>query len=181
MNFIFNPFFIFNYNLISINQMKYALLFLVSALLVCCNSLEVKKKTYYRDTKTGMVLNQVDYQGVKSQKEEEATAAFLVIKEMIGDSTVVEYSIIKDYTFAYSVDRDKLVARTESAVVNLIGQYFKPFNLTTINSPIINEAMSNGKPTLINVWFIACKPCGLVVFSKEQVIQIIIFYMFKID
>jgi thiol-disulfide isomerase/thioredoxin len=120
---------------------------------------EVDKTTYYRDTKTGVVLSELDYQGIKTQKEEEAKAAFLVVEEVMGDSIIVKDSIIKDYTFAYKLDKEKLATKQETSKVNLVGQNFKPFNLTTINNEAIRTAMSNGKPTLINIWFIACKPC----------------------
>jgi thiol-disulfide isomerase/thioredoxin len=139
--------------------MKYLLLVLIGSLMVCCNTGEVDKTTYYRDTKTGVICSGLDYQDIKAQKEEEAKAAFLLVEEVMGDSIIVKDSIIKDYTFIYRLDKEKLATKQESSRVNLVGQNFKPFNLTTINNETIRTTMSNGKPTLVNIWFIACKPC----------------------
>lgn len=139
--------------------MKHIVLLLIISLLISCNNTEADKRVYYRDLETGIILDELDYQDAKNQKEEEAKMSFLILEEMLEDSLVKQDSIIRDYSFIYNIDKEALAVKKKTSAQNLIGHSLEPFNLMTINSNVISTAMSNGKPTLINIWFIACKPC----------------------
>ncbi|WP_010178842.1 TlpA family protein disulfide reductase [Aquimarina agarilytica] len=62
------------------------------------------------------------------------------------------------YFISFSQPNVEQLMKSEK-VRSYIGKKLPSMNQFTLEGEIYNAAKSNGKPTLINFWFIHCKPC----------------------
>ncbi|MEO9870548.1 TlpA family protein disulfide reductase [Ekhidna sp.] len=119
-----------------------------------------EKKSYFKDAKSGLILNEVEYQKAKEKKSEELKKyKDLILKETFIDSVVTSDSIINTFKLGYKIDLQAKIDREEKSAKKWIGQQFTFSDLNTVAGEKIKSEMLNGKPTLINIWYVACKPC----------------------
>lgn len=125
--------------------MKKLSLIITSTLLVfSCNN---KKETYYQ-APNGKVFTAQEYQEAKLKMSERGE-----IKEVILSSIERNDSIIN--LFNTTVKEENPYAEIDK----FIGKKLPFESLIDITENKVNLNLLNGKPTMVNLWFVNCKPC----------------------
>lgn len=125
--------------------MKKLSLIITSTLLVfSCNN---KKETYYQ-APNGKVFTAQEYQEAKLKMSERGE-----IKEVILSSIERNDSIIN--LFNTTVKEENPYAEIDK----FIGKKLPFESLIDITGNKVNLNLLNGKPTMVNLWFVNCKPC----------------------
>jgi thiol-disulfide isomerase/thioredoxin len=138
--------------------MKKILLLILMVNLGCQG--QSKKTEYFKDKKSGVILTQVQYDKAKVDKTEELKKyENLILKETIIETKTKGDSIIKTFELGYTMDFEALKEKERKNRNNVIGTEFKFKDLLTVDRKKISSETLKGKPTLINLWYVACKPC----------------------
>jgi cytochrome c biogenesis protein CcmG/thiol:disulfide interchange protein DsbE len=135
------------------------ILFLLLILSIGCKE-QNKKTEYFKDQKSGVILTQGQYDKAKVNKTEELKKyENLILKETILETITKGDSIVKTFELGYSMDLEALKEKEKKNRNKVIGTEFKFDDLITVNGKEISSKTLKGKPTLINLWYVACKPC----------------------
>jgi thiol-disulfide isomerase/thioredoxin len=123
---------------------KLSLIITSTLLVISCNN---KKETYYQ-APNGKVFTAQEYQEAKLKMSERGE-----IKEVILSSIERNDSIIK--LFNTTVKEENSYAEIDK----FIGEKLPFESLIDLAGNKINLNSLNGKPTMVNLWFVNCKPC----------------------
>lgn len=128
----------------------------VISCLISCN--DKKQTTYYLNLDTGKIYNQNEFIELKV----ETTKKYLYVKQDVKITYNFEKEIIKGDSIInpYKIDIIKngkyiVKASNKERIFDFIDQKFPSLSINKENKI---DAF-NSKPTVLNFWFIKCKPC----------------------
>ncbi|MEM6517670.1 MAG: TlpA disulfide reductase family protein, partial [Bacteroidota bacterium] len=129
-------------------------LFILSLFIICQLSAQDKKVVYLADGKS---MTENEYKVFKNDFKEKAEKENknAELEEIINDS-ITSDTIYKLCTLSYSYSS---VTFDKEFVESYINKKFPFFEFETMESSIIHLKELEGKPTLINLWFVGCAPC----------------------
>jgi thiol-disulfide isomerase/thioredoxin len=127
--------------------MKKTILITLSLISLFSCKTEKEKEIYYQ-APTGKIFTSTEYEQVKVKMSERGE-----IQEEILTTIQINDSIIK--LFKTTVKEVNPYAEMD----NFIGKKLPFENLIDINGNEFNIESLNGKPTLVNLWFVNCPPC----------------------
>lgn len=135
-------------------------LILTTTILILLNSCqkETQKQTFYKTSDTGKILTLKEYDNFKNEllikftkiKQDSESVA---LNETLTDSVISNDSIIKTYKFDIKIETEK------EKIYNYLNKELPSQILFTIDNKEVWLKDFAGKPTLLNFWFITCKPC----------------------
>lgn len=127
--------------------MKKTILVTLSMIFLFSCKTEKQKETFYQ-APNGKIFTSTEYEEVKVKMSERGE-----IQEEILSTTERNDSIIK--LFKTTVKEVNPFAEMDK----FIGKKLPFENLTDIKGNEFNIESLNGKPTLVNLWFVSCPPC----------------------
>lgn len=139
--------------------MKGFIAFCLVLLVIACENSK-PKTVYFKNDATGEVLSVADFEKMKVELEEKIrkTSASVSVSETITDSIISNDSIIKSYKL--DVKLGEMVKEKEENVFSFVGNKLPSRMLYSIeNQKVDFELPIDNKPTVLNFWFTACKPC----------------------
>ncbi|MFA5296907.1 MAG: TlpA disulfide reductase family protein [Lutibacter sp.] len=142
-------------------------LILTTTILLLLNSCqkETQKQTFYKTSDTGKILTLKEYDNFKNEllikltkfKQDSENVA---LNETLTDSVISNDSIIKTYKFDIKIEISGKESKTEKEkIYNYLNKELPSQILYTIDNKEIRLKDFAGKPTVLNFWFITCKPC----------------------
>lgn len=119
---------------------------------------EQMEKTFYKNVKTDQVIDHSTFMAKKLRMADQIPEAFkgARVEAVIYDEVTRNDSIIKTYDLVINAS-DK--PAKPSRVYQAKGKKLPDATLTTLNGTKVRLTDFEGKPTIINFWFIGCAPC----------------------
>lgn len=136
---------------------KVLLHFLILTLIASCQRTDYEK-TYYEDVKTGEIFNRSGYLERKKAIKEQIPDAFRDAKvdEVVYDEVVRNDSTI--ITFDLVINAGGKPSKPEK-LYSFKGKKLPSNLLTTLSDDQVRLKDFEGKPTVVNFWFVGCAPC----------------------
>ncbi len=143
-------------------------LFLLVILISCgrnkpdvISSLTVDKtKNNYYKTVEGKILDSTTYlsnRRAQLKRLKEISSSFRLYEKLKKEYERND-SVVYSYTWNFS-DNIEAEIEADKKVMKNLGTIYPISNVKTLEGNTINIDALKGKPTLVNLWFIACKPC----------------------
>tara|TARA_R110001583_G_C5499587_1_gene395618 strand:+ start:35 stop:775 length:741 start_codon:yes stop_codon:yes gene_type:complete len=132
------------------------LLFLVS-----CQK-ETQKQTFYKTSASGKALTKTEYDELKNNlfSKLKLKSNNVELSETLTDSIILNDSIIKVYNINFKMEESSQESKPEKEkIYNYLNKELPTQILYTIDNKEILLKNFAGKPTILNFWFINCKPC----------------------
>lgn len=147
--------------------MRKIVLTLITILLIISCKKESTKVTYYKTKPNGKILNQSEFDSFKKNLSKKMnkivdSTGTVEINYILKDSVITNDSIIKTYTpnvkmFFPDSNEDSNIESEK--IYSFLNKKLPSETLFTRENNKINLNKLTGKPTLLNFWFAACKPC----------------------
>ena len=147
--------------------MKKLILTITILLLLNSCQKETQKQTFYKTSDTGKILTLKEYDNFKNELLIKLTkikqdSESVTLNEFLTDSIISNDSIIKTYKFDIKIENSDKESKTETEnekIYNYLNKELPSQILYTIDNKEIRLKDFAGKPTVLNFWFINCKPC----------------------
>lgn len=148
---------------------KNNLILLLIIILISCgknkpdviSSIQVdKSKNNYYETAKGEILDSITYlsnRKAKLERLKNVSSSFRLYEEL---EKIYEEndSVIYSYRWHFSDNIERQIKEDKKRMGNL-GTIYPIYNFITLEGNTIDIEDLKGKPTLVNLWFIGCKPC----------------------
>lgn len=139
--------------------MKYCCFFFI---MCSFNTMMGQDALFYQHKTTGKIMTEKMYQEMlvlNQEKLEEPNLEDYYLKEISFETVVRNDSVIKFFDLQFVRDLNKVFARESQKPNAIVGKTFDYQNLIDVNDNQFDVKSLMGKPTLINAWFIECRPC----------------------
>jgi len=134
---------------------------MILLLLISCKK-ENTMTTYYKTSDSGEILNKTEYDEyvLKLSNKFKAISDNVKITEILIDSIISNDSIIKTYNLDMNFGSLNQESKPEKEkIYNYLNKELPNQILYTIDNKEVSLNNLVGKPTVLNFWFTACKPC----------------------
>ena len=143
------------------NMKKAILITLLLLQFISCKE-KKPKNIYYKNLDTGEILNASDFEKktIKLYEKYKNNSKKVKLTYSFKDELIISDSLIKTFKIDIRIGNEYVISSSnKEKVYNYINRRLPSYNLVTLDKEKVNFSIINGKPTMINIWHTACKPC----------------------